>query len=232
MWTSPLMMFELLRFKTFCKLLGLIMKSPVKEHLETMQSLLLSWPHWSWSCSPIFTRCPTLLSSILEELNSYVILLQEPRLISMPLSSRPLGRPRLDQQHLHVFRFVVSSWRSYFLKVSIPHQMEKWWTFLIQYPWQLSKLARVTPLKHQRVNTYLLLQHLLMGQIHLCISRLSLLSPMSYSRLAISQNSLVLKLIGWVLCLKIFICSLPELKDLSTPPTIKFNCTSRPWRIS
>ena len=60
--------------------------------------------------------------------------------------------------------------------------------------------------------------------IHMCIPRLFLLSPLSYSRLAISQYSLVLKLIGWVLCLKIFIHTLPKLKDLSTPPTIKFNC--------
>ena len=30
---SPLMMIEVLRFKTFCKFLGLIMKSPIKAHL-------------------------------------------------------------------------------------------------------------------------------------------------------------------------------------------------------
>lgn len=33
MLTSPLMMIELLRFKTFCKFLDLITKSPVKAHL-------------------------------------------------------------------------------------------------------------------------------------------------------------------------------------------------------
>ena len=58
------------------------------------------------------------------------------------------------------------------------------------------------------------------------------LSPLSYSRLAISQYSLVHKQIGWVPCLKIFICALPELKDSSTPPIIKSNYSSQPWRIS
>ena len=55
---------------------------------------------------------------------------------------------------------------------------------------------------------------------------------LSYSRLVIRQANLVLKLTGWVFCLKIFKCALPELKDLSTPPTIKSNYASRPWRIS
>ena len=68
--------------------------------------------------------------------------------------------------------------------------------------------------------------------IHMCIPRLFLLSPLSYSQLAISQYSLILKQIGWVYCLKIFICALPELKDSSTPPTIKSNYALQPWRIS
>ena len=38
---------------------------------------------------PIFTRCPTRLSSISEELNSYVILLQERPLIFVPTSFKP-----------------------------------------------------------------------------------------------------------------------------------------------
>ena len=82
------------------------------------------------------------------------------------------------------------------------------------------------------MNTYLLLLHMLMSQIHMCILRLFLLSPLSYNRLAISQYSLIIKQIGQVHCLKIFICALPELKDSSTLPTIKSNYASQPWRIS
>ena len=43
-----------------------------------------------------------------------------------------------------------------------------------------------------------------MSQIHMCIPPLFFLSPLSYSRLAISQYSLILKQVGWVHCLKIF----------------------------
>ena len=66
----------------------------------------------------------------------------------------------------------------------------------------------------------------------MCILRLFLISPLSYSPLAISQYSLILKQIGWVQCLKIFMYALLELKDSSTPPIIKSNYASRPLRIS
>ena len=61
----------------------------------------------------------------------------------------------------------------------------------------------------------------------LIVSTPFLPSLLSYRRPALCKNNLVLKLISWVLCLRVCICVLPDLKKFSTPPTIRSKCVSR-----
>ena len=100
------------------------------------------------------------------------------------------------------------------------------------YAWYLFKHVKVTPLKHLRVNFSLMPLHPVMAQLHLCIPRLLLPFLLSYRRLAFSMNNLAIKMTGWVSCLRICICVLPDLERFSTLSTIKSKCVSRPLRHS
>ena len=111
-------------------------------------------------------------------------------------------------------------------------QMEKCWPICVQFPCSLYKPVEVIPLKHQRVHTYLRLLHLLLSQRHLYIPHLLRVSSLKFHKLAFRKHSLILKLIEWVVCLKIFRNTLMKWWHFSTPPTTMFKCDSRPWRIS
>ena len=150
----------------------------------------------------------------------------------MSTSFKPWGRPQLDLQLEDVFHFAVSSWSSFFVKALFLHQMEKWGPVCVQFPCSLYKPAEVIPLKHQRVHTSLRLLHLLLSQRHLYIPHLLRVSSLKFHKLAFCKHSLILKLIEWVVCLKIFRNALMKWWHFSTPPTTMFKCDSRPWRIS
>ena len=99
----------------------------------------------------------------------------------------------------------------------------------------LFKRAKVTLPKHLRVNLSLMPLLPVMAQpltLRLGISRLHLLSLLSYRQLALNMYNLALKLIGWVLWLRVCISVFLDLNLLSTPPTIKFKFISRPLRHS
>ena len=117
------MMINSLKYKTFFKFLGQIMRFQAKAHPSTLQSLPLNWWLSNWSCSSTFIHSQTLHSLTMEEHNSYVILSLEFWLIFVLTFFRPLGKQQLERRPEHLFLFVVFSWRSWFLKVFVPQQM-------------------------------------------------------------------------------------------------------------
>ena len=60
-------MINSLKYKTFFKFLGLIMRFKAKVHPSALQSLHLNWRLSNWSCSPTFIDSRTLHSLTLEE---------------------------------------------------------------------------------------------------------------------------------------------------------------------
>ena len=74
----------------------------------------------------------------------------------------------------------------------------------------ISMFTKVIPLKHQRVHTSLLLLCLLLSQRHMYVPHPLRMSSLNYNKLALRKYSLILKLIGWVVCLKVFRSTLRE----------------------
>ena len=129
--------------------------------------------------------------------------------------------------------FIVLSWKSWYLKVFIQQEMERYWFVIAQYPWCLFKWAKVTLPKYQRVNLSLMPLLLVMAQLltlHLGISRLHLLTLLSCRWLTLSPENLALKLTGWIFWLRVWISVFQDLKISSTPSTTRFKCISQPLR--
>ena len=185
------------------------MRFPPKALPLVLQILDWNWRLSHWSCFPTYILCPTLVSSILEELSFYVIWLKELKLTFVLTYFKPWGKWQDNQMQKCVFPSVVLSWKSWFLKVSIHQKTELSCFINDQYQWCHSKWARVTlllkgqstvPPKLQKAtpsNMPLLPNIDQMLLLYSGILGLHFLTLLSQSLLALSWDHLVLIPIGW-----------------------------------